>query len=70
MKIENIDTASLSFDDLAFLIGHSDIENVKIEAENAWLNEANADANPYNQKINEWQYDVWRSRWKECNKYC
>lgn len=44
--------------------------HIETEAENAWLEGVNADANPYNQNTQKIEYYCWNNRWRLCNKWC
>ena len=62
--------------DLMFLFGYkpkparfgSRFDSIKIEAENAWLEGKNADANPYNKNNQPLEYNTWYAAWLNCNK--
>ena len=60
----------LKVDDLLALFAYNKWDAIRTEAENAWLEGANADANPYNQKTDFLKWSVWNKRWCDCNKYC
>jgi len=68
-------------DDLMMLLGwqkktainsnrYGKFTQIKVEAENAWLEGANADANPYNERTQNVEYWAWYRTWKECNVNC
>lgn len=63
-----------SVEDLMFLFGwkknvkYGKFEQIKIEAENAWLDGKDADANPYQKGTV--QNSCWYSQWLSCNKNC
>lgn len=42
----------------------------EIEAENAWLEGAHRDGNPYNKIKKPLEYKKWDETWLNCNKNC
>lgn len=70
----NTEVPTNSIDDLMSLFGfernkrYSKFTQIRVEAENAWLEGVNADANPFNKGTVE--YWTWYETWKKCNVNC
>jgi len=67
-----------SVEDLMFLVGYVKkpknvaskwVRDIETEAENAWMDGKNADANPYGKEYTgNIKADVWYKMWLNCNK--
>ena len=53
--------------ELAFLFSRNEWEQIKTEAENAWLEGKDANANPY--PVNSNKHLIWHRAWHQCNLY-
>jgi len=67
-NLDLVEEYKVQSDDLSFLFGRGRFEQVRIEAENSWLEGKDADANPYKQGTQK--HDIWYSQWLQCNKNC
>jgi hypothetical protein len=57
-------------DELKALFGVGRWGHIKTEAENAWYEGKDADANPYNLKHQEAEFWCWLRRWQLMNRTC
>lgn len=67
-------SAGLSVEDAMFLFGwekgkrYGKFTQIRIQAENAWLDGKDADANPFQKGTVE--HGEWHGQWYQCNKHC
>jgi hypothetical protein len=80
IQIEGTETKSFTQAELMEILGYLPkyipasprwVRDIRTDAQNAWRDGKDADANPYNKdKGQSIQHDIWYLEWLQCNKNC